>query len=79
MHLKLFQKKKKIQKTPEATSDLVGNKTFNRIKNVSRSSRRNNSETITNEHYKEIPKDIYIYIYIYPEERQKTIDNMKIV
>ena len=22
---------------------------------------------------------IYIYIYIYPEERQKTIDNMKIV
>ena len=78
MHLKRFQKKKKkIQKTPEATSDLVGNKTFNRIKNVSRSSRPNNSETITNEHYKEIPKDIYIYIY--PEERRKTIDNMKIV
>ena len=22
---------------------------------------------------------IYIYIYIYPEERQKTIDNMKMV
>ena len=22
---------------------------------------------------------IYIYMYIYPEERQKTIDNMKIV
>ena len=70
MHLKRFQKKKKkIQKTPEATSDLVGNKTFNRIKNVSRSSRRNNSETITNEHYKEIPKDIYIYIYL---PRRKT-------
>ena len=74
MHLKRFQKKKKkIQKTPEATSDLVGNKTFNRIKNVSRSSRRNNSETITNEHYKEIPKDIYIYIFTQKKDKKLLI------
>ena len=74
MHLKRFQKKKKkIQKTPEATSDLVGNKNFNRIKNVSRSSRRNNSETITNEHYKEIPKDIYIYIFTQKKDKKLLI------
>ena len=74
MHKKLFKKKKKkIQKTPEATSDLVGNKTFNRIKNVSRSSWRNNSETITNEHYKEIPKDIYIYIFTQKKDKKLLI------
>ena len=50
---------------------------------------RNNSETVTKEQkqlkrsmIKKYPKiyiDIYIYIYIYPEERQKIIDNLRLI
>ena len=54
MHLRV------IQKTAEATSDLTPNKIANKITKVSRSSPQNNSETITNEHDKEIPKERYI-------------------
>ena len=46
---------------------------------VSRSSPQNNSEIITNERDKEIPKEIYIYIYIYPQERQKIIDDQRLI
>ena len=50
-----------IQKIAEATDDLIGDKIANRIINLSRSSLQNNSETITNENDKEIPKKkIYI-------------------
>ena len=63
--------KKVIQKTAEATSDLISNKVANRMKNIFRSSPENDSETITNEHHKEIPKEKYIY----PEEKQKIIDD----
>ena len=52
--------KKVIQKTAEATGDLTGNKTAGRIMKVSKTLPRNNSETITNEHDKEIPKEIYV-------------------
>ena len=53
--------KQVIQKTAEPTGDLVGNKIVNRITKVSRHSLQNNSETITNEHDKEVPKkDIYL-------------------
>ena len=37
---------------------------------VSRNSQQNNSETVTNKHDKEIPKERYIS----PEEKQKIID-----
>ena len=39
---------------------------------VSKSSQQNNSETVTNEHDKEIPKERYISL----EKRQKIIDNL---
>ena len=42
---------------------------------VSRSSPQNNSETITNEHDKEIP----IERYICPEEWQKIIDDLRLI
>ena len=42
---------------------------------VSRSSPQNNSETITNEHDKEIPTERYIA----PEERRKTIDYLRLI
>ena len=64
-----------IQKTAEATGNLIGNKTANRITKVSRNSPQNNSETIRHENVKEIPKGRNIS----PEERQKIIDDLRII
>ena len=63
------------QITVEATGDLTGNKSANKITKVSRNSLQNNPETITNEHDKEIPKERYIS----PEERQKIIDDFTLI
>ena len=56
MHLTLGQKKV-IQKTAEATADFIGNKIAKRITKVPKYLSQNNSETITNEHSKNIPKE----------------------
>ena len=48
--------KRVIQKTAEATGDLIGNKIANKITKLSKNSQQNNSDTVTNEHDKEIPK-----------------------
>ena len=63
------------QKPAEGTSDLIGNKIFNKITNVSNCSTRNISETITNEHDKEILKERYTS----PEERLKIIDDLSLI
>ena len=55
MQLNILQKKF-IQKAAEATGDLIGNKIANKITKLSKNSQQNNSETVTNEHDKEIPK-----------------------
>ena len=47
--LKTFSKRV-IQKTVEATGDLISNKIANRITKVSKISQQNKSETVTNEH-----------------------------
>ena len=60
------------QKTAEATSDLIGNK---KVTIVSRGSPQNNSETITNEHDKEILKGRCIS----SEEIQKIIDDLTLL
>ena len=57
MHLKLLQKKV-MQTTEVVTSDLNGNKIADRIIKISKSSQQSNSETVTSEHDKEIPKEI---------------------
>ena len=57
MHLFKTTSKRVIKKTVKATGDLIGNKIANRITKVSRSSPQNYSETITNEHNKETPKE----------------------
>ena len=57
-------------KTAEATGDLIGNKFANRITKFSK-----NSETVTNENDKQIPKKSYIS----PEERQKIADNLRLI
>ena len=59
--------------TAEASSDLIGNKIANSITKVSKNSPQNNSETIRNEHDKEIPKHIYL------QKKDKIIDYLKLI
>ena len=66
--------KRAIQKTAEATGDLVGNKIADRITEISKNSQQNNLETITNKNDKEIPEERYIS----PEERQKIINDQRL-
>ena len=54
-----------IQKPAEATGDLIGKKSANKITKVPNTSQQNNSQTVANEYDKEILKEKYIYIYIY--------------
>ena len=49
-------------------------KIVNRITKVSKNSQQNNSETVTNEHDKGIPKERYIF----PEKRQEIIDELRV-
>ena len=67
--------KRVIQKTAPATSDLIGNKTADKMTKVSKTFPQNNSKTITNEHDKEIPKERYIS----PDERQEIIDELRLI
>ena len=53
--------KRAIQKTAEITGGSIGNKFSNRIKKLSINLPQNNSETVTNKHEKEIPKERYIF------------------
>ena len=73
MSLKLLQRD--YSKEPRSTGFLIGNKMPNRITNVSIRSTQNNSEIITNEHDKEIPKERCIS----PEEYQKIIDDLRLM
>ena len=63
-----------IQKKAEATGDLIGNKIANKITEHSKSSQQNNSETVTNEHDKEIPNKSYVS----QEKRQEIIDEPRL-
>ena len=47
---------------------------YQKITKVSKNSQRNNSETVTNKNDKEILKERYVF----PEERQKIVDNLGI-
>ena len=68
-----------IQKA-EATSDLIWNKIADKITRVSKTSPKSNSETNEKEIHRErhIYTNIYI-IYIYPEQRQKSNDNLTLI
>ena len=59
--------KRVIQKTAKAGSDLICNDIANKITRVSKSSSQNNSDTVTNEHNQEIPKEKYLS----PEKKTK--------
>ena len=62
--------KRVIQKTSEVTGDKIAN----RITKVSKNSQQNNSETVTNEHDKEMLKKRYIS----SEERQEILDELRL-
>ena len=49
--------KRVVPKTVEATGNLIGNKTVDKITKVSKNSQQNNLEAVKNEHKKEIPKE----------------------
>ena len=65
--------KRVIQKTEEATDDLIGNTIPDKITRISKNSKQNNSVTI--EHDKEISKERYIS----PEERHKSIGDLRLI
>ena len=52
--------KRVIKKAAEATGDLIGNKTANKITKASKNIQQNNLETVINENNKEITKERYM-------------------
>ena len=53
---------------------MIGNKVTTKITKVSKNSQQNNSETVTNKHDKEIPKETHIS----PEGRQEISDELRL-
>ena len=53
---------------------MIISKNANKITKISKIPQLNNSETVTNEHDKEIAKETYIF----PEERQKIFDDLRL-
>ena len=70
IHLK-FLKKESFKKQQK---QLVTRLVIKSLIKLQKISKQNNSETVTNEHDKEIPKERYIS----PEERQKIIDELRL-
>ena len=64
--------KRAMQKTAEATGDLVGNEIANKITSISK---KPASEPHSNSASNEIPKETYIS----PQERQKIIDELRLI
>ena len=62
--------KREIQKTAEATGDLIGNKIADKITSVSKKKSNNNDNVKLTTHKKG---------YISPEERQQIIDKLRLV
>ena len=53
---------------------MIGNKIANKIAGVSKHPQQNNSQAVTNEHDKEIPKKRYIS----PEEGREIINKLRL-
>ena len=65
--------KRAIQKTAEAAGDLIGNKIADKITSASKKS--HNEEIQSSDVNNEIPKERYIS----PKERQKIIDELRLI
>ena len=70
MQLKLLQNER-FKKAAESTADLIGNKIADKITRISKTSPQNNLET--NE------EEILTERYISPEQRQKIIDDLRLM
>ena len=53
--------KRVTQKTAKTTGYLIGNKIAHKTTKISKTLQQNNSETVTNEHDKEIAKGRYLF------------------
>ena len=69
--------KRTIQKTAEATGDLIGNTIADKITNVSRKSNNNNNND--NNNNKDVEITAHKERYISPEERQQIIHELRLV
>ena len=67
--------KRAIQKTAEATGDLIGNKIADKIISVSKKSNNNND----NNNNEDVKLATHKKRYISPEERQKIINELRLV
>ena len=54
---------------------MIGNKIADKVSKVSKTLPQNNSETITNEHDKELLKERYIS----PEEREEIVHEVRLI
>ena len=74
--LKSLQQMQEIQKTAEATGDLIGNKIAGKITSTSKKSKELNSKDLhSNEANNEIPKERYIS----PQKKQQFIDELRLI
>ena len=64
------------QKIAEATGDLISNNIAKKFTKIWKNSEKKNSETVTNENDKEIPK---IDIYLQKEERKLLVSDINII
>ena len=69
--------KRAIKKTAEATGDLIGNKIADKITSVSKKSNNNNSNNNNTNNGVELAT--HKKRYIYPEERQQIINELRLV
>ena len=66
--------KRAIQKTAEATGDLIGNKAADKITSISKKKSPNNDKT-----EEDVEITTYKKKYISPKERQQIIDELRLI
>ena len=70
--------KKAIQKTAEETCDLIDNEIAEKFKKVSKTSPQKNS-VINEEENTGLDREIHRERYVSPEQRQKIIDDLRLI
>ena len=71
--------KRVIQKTAEATGDLIGNKIADKITSVSNNNNNNNNNDDNNNNNEDVELTNHKKRYISAEERQQIINELKLV
>ena len=71
--------KRAIQKTTEATGDLIGNKIADKTTSVSNNTNNNNNDNNNNNNNEDVELTTHKKRYISPEERQQIINELRLV